>query len=41
MPIAWFGFFPAGKPTDSAFIEVFNNRFRHEYLNEHWFLSLE
>ena len=30
-----------GKPTDNAFIEAFNARFRKECLNEHWFLSLE
>ena len=30
-----------GKPTDNAFIESFNARFRLECLNEHWFLSLE
>jgi putative transposase len=30
-----------GKPTDNAFIEAFNSRFRQECLNEHWFLSLE
>jgi len=24
------------KPTQNAFIERFNRRFRHEYLNEHW-----
>ena len=29
------------KPTDNAFIESFNGRFRQECLNEHWFLSLE
>jgi putative transposase len=29
-----------GKPTDSAFIEAFNSRFRAEGLNAHWFLSL-
>nr|WP_271593673.1 IS3 family transposase [Bradyrhizobium sp. CCBAU 65884] len=29
-----------GKPTDSAFIEAFNGRFRAECLNAHWFLSL-
>ena len=28
-------------PTDNAFIEAFNSRFRQECLNEHWFLSLE
>ena len=30
-----------GKPTDNAFIESFNARFRLECLNEHWFLTLE
>ena len=30
-----------GKPTDNAFIETFNGRFRQECLNENWFLSLE
>ncbi len=29
-----------GKPTDSAFIEAFNGRFRTECLNAHWFLPL-
>lgn len=29
-----------GKPTDNAFIESFNSRFRQECLNEHWFMSL-
>ena len=30
-----------GKPTDNAFIEAFNSRFRDECLNLHWFDSLE
>lgn len=30
-----------GKPTDNAFIEAFNGRFRAECLNSHWFMSLE
>lgn len=30
-----------GKPTDNAFIESFNGRFRQECLDQHWFLSLE
>lgn len=30
-----------GKPTDNAFIESFNGRFRQECLNTHWFLSLD
>ncbi len=29
-----------GKPTDNAFIEAFNGRFRAECLNAHWFLRL-
>ena len=29
-----------GKPTDNAFIEAFNERFREECLNAHWFLSI-
>jgi putative transposase len=29
------------KPTDNAFIEAFNGRFRAECLNTHWFLTLE
>jgi putative transposase len=29
-----------GKPTDNAYIESFNSRFRQECLNQHWFLSL-
>jgi len=34
-------FIRPGKPTDNAFIESFNGRFRQECLNENWFLSLE
>jgi putative transposase len=30
-----------GKPTDNAYIESFNGRFRQECFNEHWFLSLD
>ena len=30
-----------GKPTDNAFIESLNGKFRAECLNAHWFLSLE
>jgi putative transposase len=30
-----------GKPTDNAFIESFNSRFRDECLNQHWFLNLD
>lgn len=29
-----------GKPTDNAFIEALNGRFRAECLNTHWFLTL-
>jgi transposase InsO family protein len=30
-----------GKPTDNAFIESFNDKFRSECLNAHWFLTLD
>lgn len=30
----------AGKPTQNAFIESFNGKFRDECLNDHWFTSL-
>ncbi len=30
-----------GKPTDNAYIEAFNSRFRDECLDQHWFASLE
>jgi putative transposase len=30
----------AGKPTQNAYVESFNGRFRDECLNEHWFSSL-
>ena len=30
-----------GTPTDNAFVESFNGRFRDECLNQHWFTSLE
>lgn len=30
-----------GKPTDNAYIESFNGRFRQECLDQHWFSSLE
>jgi putative transposase len=33
-------FIDPGKPTQNAFIESFNGKFRDECLNEHWFLSL-
>jgi len=34
-------FIRPGKPTENAYIESFNGRFRDECLNENWFLSLE
>jgi putative transposase len=30
-----------GKPTDNAFIESFNGKFRSERLNVHWFMGLD
>ena len=29
-----------GKPTDNAFVKLFNGRLRDEWLNAHWFLAL-
>ena len=34
-------FIDPGKPTQNAFIESFNGRFRDECLNENWFVSVE
>jgi putative transposase len=34
-------FIQPGKPTQNAFIESFNGKFREECLNEHWFYNLE
>lgn len=33
-------FIEPGKPTQNAFIESFNGRFREECLDEHWFVSM-
>ena len=33
-------FIQPGKPTQNAFAESFNGRFRDEYLNTHWLSSL-
>ncbi len=35
------GFSRPGKPTDNAFIDPFNGKFRAECLNAHWFMSLD
>lgn len=34
-------FIEPGKPTQNAFIESFNGKFRDECLNENWFLDLD
>ena len=34
-------FIEKGKPTQNAFIESFNGKFRNECLNEHWFSDME
>lgn len=34
-------FIQPGKPTQNAFVESFNGKFRDSYLNQHWFRSLE
>ena len=33
-------FIEPGKPTQNAFVESFNGRFRDECLNQHWFVNL-
>lgn len=30
-----------GRPTDNAYSESFNGKFRAECLDQHWFLSLD
>ena len=30
-----------GNPTDNAFVEAFNSRFRQECLNQHWFRNMK
>ncbi len=35
------GFIQPGKPTHNAFVESLNGKFRNEYLNQHWFRSLD
>ena len=34
-------FIQPGKPTQNAFVESFNGKFRDSCLNQHWFRSLE
>ena len=34
-------FLRPGKPTDNAYIEAFNGKFRAECMNAHWFMGLE
>jgi putative transposase len=33
-------FIQPGKPTQNAFVESFNGKFRDECLNQHWFTSM-
>ena len=35
------GFIQPGKPTQNAFVESLNGKFRNECLNQHWFRSIE
>ena len=34
-------FIQPGKPTQNAFVESFNGKFRNECLNQHWFRTIE
>ena len=34
-------FIQSGKPTQSAFVESFNGKFRDHCLNQHWFIDLD
>lgn len=34
-------FIQPGKPTQNAFVESFNGKFRNECLSQHWFLNIE
>ena len=34
-------FIQPGKPTQNAFVESLNGKFRNECLNQHWFINLE
>ena len=33
-------FIQPGKPTQNAFVESFNGKFRDSCLNQHWFMTL-
>ncbi len=35
------GFNQPGKPTQNAFVESLNGKFRNECLNQHWFRTIE
>lgn len=35
------GFIQPGKPTQNAFVESLNGKFRNECLNQHWFRSIQ
>lgn len=35
------GFIQPGKPTQNAFVESLNGKFRNECLNQHWFQSID
>ncbi len=39
--IVGLGFIQPGKPTQNAFVESLNGKFRNECLNQHWFRTLE
>ena len=34
-------FIRPGKPVENAYVERFNGKFRDQYLNEHWFVTID
>lgn len=34
-------FIRPGKPVENEYIESFNGKFRDEFLNEHWFVTMD
>jgi|TARA_Y100001934_G_C12275715_1_gene737272 putative transposase len=35
------GFIQPGKPTQNSFVESLNGKLRNEYLDQHWFKTMD